>query len=79
MTSMHLDGRTFRKLMAGQLDRAESRMLAEHLRDPCEECEIFLASQEAAEPSTAPPTRSWREQPPGRAATISNTPASSGP
>lgn len=43
MSGNHLDERSLDGLLRGGLDPAEARRLAAHLREPCVECERFLA------------------------------------
>ncbi len=45
MSGNHLDERSLDGLLRGRLDRAEAGRLAAHLREPCEECEHFLAGR----------------------------------
>ena len=45
MSSNHLDQKTYRLLRSGKLDPESARRLAEHLDEPCDACEAFLAAQ----------------------------------
>lgn len=45
MSGSHLDERRLDGLLRGRLDPAEARALADHLREPCELCERFLAGR----------------------------------
>jgi hypothetical protein len=46
---MHLDERTYGRILAGDLDPALARALAAHLEGDCEACEAFLAAREDAD------------------------------